>query len=62
MLSREYSKVAKITCFEKYLRTAASIRFYFDKGNLKQYRNNLKNGEFQIITIIIMIIIIVITL
>ena len=36
MFSCEYCGVFKITCFEEYLRTAASIRCYFDTINLKQ--------------------------
>ena len=36
MFSRENWRIFKITCFEKHLRTAASIRCYLDAINLKQ--------------------------
>ena len=36
MFSCEYCRILKITCFEKHLRTAASVRCYFDKIILKQ--------------------------
>ena len=36
MFSCENWRIFKITCFEKHLRTAASIRCYLDAINLKQ--------------------------
>ena len=36
MFSCEYCGIFKITCFEEHLRTAASIRYYFDTINLTQ--------------------------
>ena len=36
MFSFEYCGIFKITCFGEHLRTAASIKRYFDRMNLKQ--------------------------